>query len=41
MDDIGGSLRKQILMENIEMLRQNGIVPSKLGGRTPTCQMRR
>lgn len=30
MDDIGRSLRRQILNENIEMLRQNGIVPSKL-----------
>lgn len=30
MDDIGDSLRKQILSENIEMLRANGIVPSKL-----------
>lgn len=30
MDDIGCSLRKQILAENIEMLHQNGIVPSAL-----------
>lgn len=30
MDDIGGSLRNQILSENIKMLRSNGIVPSKL-----------
>ena len=30
MDDIGASLRSQILSENIEMLRTNGIVPGKL-----------
>lgn len=30
MDDIGGSLRSRILAENVEMLRMNGIVPSKL-----------
>lgn len=30
MDDIGSSLRSQILAENIEMLRSNGIVPGKL-----------
>ena len=30
MDDIGASLRPQILSENIEMLRTNGIVPGKL-----------
>ena len=30
MDDIGRSLRDQILSENIEMLRSNGIVPSSL-----------
>ncbi len=30
MDDIGSSLRPQILAENIEMLRSNGIVPGKL-----------
>lgn len=30
MDDIGSSLRSHILAENVEMLRMNGIVPSKL-----------
>lgn len=30
MDDIGVSLRSQILAENIEMLKSNGIVPGKL-----------
>lgn len=30
MDDIGPSLRKQILAENIEMFRMNGISPSRL-----------
>lgn len=30
MDDIGSSLREQILSENIRMLRSNGIVPSSL-----------
>lgn len=30
MDDIGGSLRGQILSENVGMLHSNGIVPSKL-----------
>lgn len=30
MDSIGDSLRKQVLAENVEMLRMNGIVPSKL-----------
>lgn len=30
MDDIGASLRSQILAENIEMLRSNGIVLGKL-----------
>jgi hypothetical protein len=30
MDDIGCSMRKQILAENVEMLKANGIVPSKL-----------
>lgn len=32
MDDIGSSLRKQILAANVEMLRMNGIVPTKLPG---------
>lgn len=30
MDDIGSSMRKQILAENVDMLKANGIVPSKL-----------
>ena len=30
MDDIGSSMRENILSENVEMLRSNGIVPSKL-----------
>ena len=30
MDDIGSSLREHILEENVELLRMNGIVPSKL-----------
>lgn len=30
MDDIGDSMRQPILQENVEMLRSNGIVPSKL-----------
>lgn len=30
MDDIGSSLRDRILAENVELLRTNGIVPSKL-----------
>lgn len=30
MDDIGTSLRSQILSENVEMLKSNGIVPGKL-----------
>ena len=30
MDDIGSSMREKILSENMEMLRSNGIVPSKL-----------
>ena len=30
MDDIGAFLRSQILSENIEILRTNGIVPGKL-----------
>lgn len=30
IDDIGASLRPQILSENIEMLRTNGIVPGRL-----------
>ena len=30
MDDIGSSLRRQILTANVEMLQSNGIVPSKL-----------
>lgn len=30
MDDIGSSLREHILAENVEMLRMNGIVASKL-----------
>lgn len=30
MDDIGSSMRKNILSENVKMLRSNGIVPSKL-----------
>lgn len=30
MDDIGSSLRSRIPAENAEMLRINGIVPSKL-----------
>ena len=30
MDDIGSSLRQQILAANVEMLQSNGIVPSKL-----------
>lgn len=30
MDDIGSSLRSQILSENIQMLWVNGIVPGKL-----------
>ena len=30
MDDIGSSLRSNILAENIKMLRDNGIVPGKL-----------
>lgn len=30
MDDIGSSLRTQILAENIQMLKSNGIVPRKL-----------
>ena len=30
MDDIGSSQREHILAENVELLRSNGIVPSKL-----------
>lgn len=30
MDDIGSSLREHILEENVELLRMNGIIPSKL-----------
>lgn len=30
MDDIGASLRSQILSENIEVLKSNGIVPGRL-----------
>lgn len=30
MDDIGGSLRTQVLAKNVELFRANGIVPSKL-----------
>ena len=30
MDVIGSSLREYILKENVELLRTNGIVPSKL-----------
>lgn len=30
MDDIGDSMRQPILQENVEMLRSNGTVPSKL-----------
>ena len=30
MDDIGSTLRKRILAENVELLRANGIVPSKM-----------
>ena len=30
MDDIGSSLREHILEENVELLRMNGIVASKL-----------
>lgn len=30
MDDIGNSMRSQILLENVAMLTANGIVPSKL-----------
>jgi len=30
VDDIGASPRSQILSENIEMLKSNGIVPGKL-----------
>ena len=30
MDDIGSSLRKEILDANISMLKANGIVPSRL-----------
>ena len=29
MDDIGSSIRKQVQMENVEMLRSNGIIPTK------------
>ena len=29
MDDIGSSIRKQVLAENVEMLRSNGIFPTK------------
>ena len=30
MDDIGSTLRERILAENVELLRANGIVPSKM-----------
>ena len=41
MDDIGSSIRKQVLAENVEMLRSNGIFPTKdkmdMSMLTPMC----
>lgn len=39
MDDIGRTIRSQILQENVEMLRANGIHPAKLKGMSRLMQM--